>query len=97
MNSYTQPFPDRPTNYANGIATEYRGFEISDRFVISRNGKVIWDDCISLEQAKAVIDRSLACKPGTPSAPPVLQEPEDDRFTRWMENEAAKELINNEK
>lgn len=60
MLSY-ETIPDRPAEFGNGITTQYRGFEISDRFVISKNGKVIpFGECWSLQQAKITIDQSLA-------------------------------------
>jgi len=59
-NNYS-PVPPRPTEFRNGITTEYNGFTISDRFVVSKDGK-FFTECISLQQAKSIIDQSNAQK-----------------------------------
>ena len=53
--------PPRPSEYGNGITTEYRGFTISDRFEVSCGSKVLWE-CMGLQQAKNSIDSSIAMK-----------------------------------
>ena len=63
-NTTYDTIPPRPPEYGNGITTEYRGFTISDRLVVSKDGKVIWDDNISLQQCKSIIDQSLVVKAG---------------------------------
>lgn len=54
--------PDRPADYANGITTEYRGYTITDTFDVVKGGKVIWDNNISIAQAKSIIDQSEALR-----------------------------------
>jgi len=54
--------PPRPAEYGNGVTTEYLGFVITDRFTILHNGKVIWDDNLSLAQCKNIINQSLGSK-----------------------------------
>ena len=51
----------RPADYANGKTTEYRGFTISDRFIISKNGKTVkFPQQWSLTGCKNIIDASIA-------------------------------------
>jgi isocitrate lyase len=49
--------PPRPPEYGNGKSTEYRGFIITDRFEVKGFGEFI-----SIQQAKNMIDASLAMK-----------------------------------
>jgi len=52
---------DRPVEFANGKTTEYRGFTISDRFIISKDGKPVkFPQQWSLTGCKNIIDASLA-------------------------------------
>jgi hypothetical protein len=88
--------PPRPPEYGNGITTEYRGFVITDRFTVSKDGKVIWDDNISLQQCKSIIDQSLAVRVGNSVSRDGEEELENgsqaaadfaDRVNDYFENE----------
>lgn len=87
-----------------GAMIEYKGFEIHpSRFTIWKNGKQVfvapWQLCSTLDEAQMMIDASLMAHAMEQVASPVLvlHEIEDDRFARWMNQQAELELINNEK
>ncbi len=61
MPDYHDQTPQRPAEYRNGVTTDYKGFTISDTFVVSKGGK-FFTECISLQQAKNIIDQSNSQK-----------------------------------
>ena len=62
MKHYSYHIPPRPAEFRNGEITLYKGFTITDNFDVTQNGKVIFRDNISIQQAKNIIDQSLAMK-----------------------------------
>ena len=61
-NNYS-PVPERPTEFLNGLTIEYKGFTISDTFLMYKDGKhVKFPRCWTLDACKRMIDASIACK-----------------------------------
>lgn len=88
-NTTYDTIPPRPPEYGNGITTEYRGFVITDRFAVLHNGKVIWDDNISLQQCKIIIDKSLAVRAGSSYTPAPGEEEIENGSDAMAEQERA--------
>jgi len=82
--------PDRPAEYGNGISTEYRGFTITDMFDVVKGGKLVWDNNISIQQAKSIIDKSEAMRnrPNLQAALTKMCEEEDENGEERREREA---------
>ena len=95
---------DRPAEYGSGKTTEYRGFTISDRFIISKDGKPVkFPQQWSLAACKNMIDTSIAMNKlqdkgaalrKLTSGSCELESGNEDaeRFSNWMQDEAEKQI-----
>jgi len=99
MSNLNTPFTDRPAEWGTMEPLEYRGFIIDRHFGILKDGipkfTARWQACWSLQEAKNLIDASLAAK-ALPSlsnySPMVLLDEDEQRERDWQ---AMEEKLDN--
>jgi len=98
MSNLNTPFTDRPAEWGTMEPVSYKGFVIDKYMNITINGNPIftarWQTCWSLQEAKDLIDASLAAKalPSLSNYSPMVLLSHDEQMDRdWQ---AMEEKLN---